>query len=364
MEHILPLDIIYPLPNGQQDPFLHTDLGNWRVQIETIIRRHRRDPNFKGVMPIPVNTARVGGDGKMLMLSPELNYINQTVVGGLGMSAEMMFGQGTTYTGSSIQLRMMENDFIQNRSQLIYFVVWLKDRIRAWNNYPNIKSIRLSDFRMADDVQRNQQMIGLNAQGKISDDTMLTELGWDYEQEQQKILSEAQFKNYLMDIQTKGSAKSQGEAQVIQTNYQKKIQDLMASSGMAMPGAVPGDPNGAQPGAQGADPNAQPPGQDAVAQQGDPNAQAQGQDPTQDEYRQKIDSWANKLLNVDPATSASTINELKARMPEIGQAIEQQMNVMRSGSQGMGGQGGNSMNIDVNMSPLPEKGAPRRPGAM
>jgi len=40
------------------------------------------------------------------------------------------------------------------------------------------------------------------------------------------------------------------------------------------------------------------------------------------------------------------------------------MNIMRSGSQGMGGQGGNSMNTEVNMSPMPEKAAPRRPGAM
>jgi len=349
MEHILPLDIIYPLPNGQQDPFLHVDLANWRVQIETIIRRHRRDPNFKGVMPIPVNTARVGGDGKVLLLSPEMNYLNQTIVGGLGMSAEMMFGQGTTYTGSSIQLRMMENDFIQNRSQLIHFVLWLKDRIRTWDNLPNITGIRFTDFRMADDVQRNQQLIGLNAQGKISDDTMLTELGYDFEQEQQKLISEAQFKNYLMDIQTKGSAKSQGEAQVIQTNYQKKINDLM--------GGMQGDPN-AQPGAQ-QPPGAMPPDAQGAA----PDQAAAGGQPAQDdEYQMKIDSWAQKLVGVDSATATSTLLELKVKMPEVAMAIEQKMNQLKAGSQGMSGQGGNSMNIEPNMNPLPTKTAPRRPG--
>ena len=353
MEHILPLDIIYPLPNGQQDPFIHVDLANWRVQIETIIRRHRKDPNFKGVMPIPVNTARVGGDGKMLLLSPEMNYLNQTIVGGLGMSAEMMFGQGTTYTGSSIQLRMMENDFIQNRSQLTYFVMWLKDRLRTWSNLPNIKGIRFTDFRMADDVQRNQQMIGLNAQRKISDDTMLTELGYDYEQEQQKLLQEAQFQNYLLDIQTKGSAKSQGEAQVIQTNYQKKVQDLMG-------GAV--DPQSGQP----IDPNAQ--AQQQTQQQpaaGGQQPGAAGAEPGADpmgDYQGKIQAWATKLMSVDPQTAMTTLSELKTRMPEIGMAIENQMNVLKSQSQGAGGQGGNSMNTAVNMTPLPEKSAPRRPG--
>lgn len=343
MEHILPLDIIYPLPNGQQDPFIHVDLANWRVQIESIIRKHRRDPNYKGVMPIPVNTARVGGDGKMLMLSPELSYLNQTIVGGLGMSSEMLFGQGTTYTGSSIQLRMMENDFIQNRCQLNHFILWLKDRIRSFVTLPNIDNIRFTDFRMADDVQRNQQMIGLNAQGKLSDDTLLTELGYDYEQEQQKLLAEAQFKNHIVDIQTKGNAKSQGEAQVIQMNYQKKMNALAGgqpTDGQAMAGGE----------MAGQDPSGQ--------------AMAGGETAAPDEYQSKIDSWATKLMSVDPQTVSTTLAELKAKMPAIGNAIEQKMNALKSGSQGMGGQGGNSMNTEVNMSPMPEKSAPRRPGAV
>jgi hypothetical protein len=349
MEHIIPCDLIYPLPNAQQDPYIHTDLSNWRIQIETIIRKHRRDPNFKGVIPIPVGTTRVGGDGKMLMLSPELSYLNQTIVGGLGMSAELLFGSATQFTGASIQLRMLENDFIQNRSQLIDLVTWIKDKIRIWANIPNIDGIRFSDFRMADDVQRNQQVIGLNAQGKLSDETMLTELGFDWDQETQKMIMEAQIKNYLMDIQVKGNAKSQGEAQIIQYNYQKKINDLAAPEMLAQQQAA----------MAGQDPNAAMPGQDPSG------GQAMAGGGQEDELTAKIDSWAQRISGTDPATAMATIGELKTRLPEIGTLIEQRMNMMKTQpQQGAVGRGGNSMDTSVNMNPLPEKGMPRRPGGI
>lgn len=340
MEHIIPLDLIYPLPNSQQDPYVHTDLAGWRVQIEHIIKRHRRDPNYKGVTPVPVNTTRIGGDGKMLLLSPELNYLNQTIVGGLGMSAELLFGNGTIYTGASIQLRMMENDFLQNRSQLVDLIHWIKDKIRVWMGYPNLKDIRFTDFRMADDIQRNQQLIGLNANNKISDQTMLQELGYDWEEETQKIIRETQVKNHIMDLQTKANARSQAEAQIIAAKFQQTMQ---ADMGI--------DPATGMPAGQ---PQAQlPPGQEQAPQE------------QQDPLQSKIDMWANKLISADPATAASTISELKARMPEIATSIEQRMQQLQSApQQGTNGKGPNNMNTEVDMTPMPEAGAPRRSGAM
>jgi len=51
LEHIVPFDLIYPMPNAQADPYIHTNLANWRVQIETVITKHGRDPNCKAVIP-------------------------------------------------------------------------------------------------------------------------------------------------------------------------------------------------------------------------------------------------------------------------------------------------------------------------
>jgi hypothetical protein len=363
MEHIVPFDIIYPLPNAQQDPYIHTDLANWRLQIENIIRRHRRDPNFKGVIPVPVGFGRLGGDGKAMLLTPELNYLTETIVGGMGFQKELLFS-GLNFTGSSVTLRMLENDFIQNRSQLLDFVVWVKDKIRVWQNLPDLNSVRMADFRMADDVQKNQQLIGLNAQFKVSDHTMLTELGYDYEQEVKKMIEEAYLQNYLNDLRAKGGARTQGEAQVIQFNYQKKINELaQKAQAAAMEKAqkmrlpppasmdsnqmgMPGQEQPQQQGWQAALPAPLPeqggimPGQEGMMQ---------GQNVNQD-IELRVQKWAKKLFELPPQEARSAIGELKAKMPDIGHAVEVQYAQLVAGQ--------------TDMSPQSERKAPTHVGAV
>jgi len=390
LEHIVPFDVIYPLPNAQQDPYIHTDLASWRQQIEHVIRKHRADPNFKAVIPIPVGFGRLGGDGKALLLSPELNYLTQTIVGGMGMQSDMILG-GMNWTGSSITLRMLENDFIQNRSQLLDLTCWIKDKLRIWLGLPDCDSVRFSDFRMADDVQKNQQLIGLNAQGKVSDQTLLIELGYDYDQEIKKRIEEIYVSNYLMDLQSKGGAKSQGEAQLIQFNYQQKVQELAEkaqqdaqarvaamsknpdalSKGygeMAQPGQLEDQ---SQMGALGQGPQAgqqqQAQGQLAEPQPSGGSSQVSefAQKGPQDQIQAKVSSWANQLTKVDPNQAKMTIAEIKAKMPDIGKALEDQYNQLMSAPAMSGGSGGNNAaGVAPNMAPLPEQGAPRRSGVV
>ena len=399
MEHIVPLDIIFPMPNAQQDPYIHTDLGSWRSEIERIIKKHRRDPNFKAVIPVPVGTSRVGGDGKALLLSPELNYITQTVVGGMGIPQEFLFG-GLNYTGSSISLRTLENDFVQNRSQLLDLIHWIKDKIRVYLNVPDIKGVRFADFRMADDVQRNQQLIGLNAQGKVSNTTLLTELGYDAEEETKKIIEELYIQNHIQDTLSKGSSKSQGEASIIQFNYQQKIQELAEKArenaekrlkmeranisvsdnlnsptpdgGMMMQGAPQGamPPNGGQMPPQGGGMAPQggdlPPPAPGMPLGGGPSTSVDEQ------IHSRVESWSAKLMQMDPNSARMTIADLKSKMPNLGAAVEESYNAksraasapdtaIDAGQKGQGGQGPDHGGIlDKAMKPMPEQRAPTR----
>lgn len=384
LEHIVPFDIIYPLPNAQQDPYIHTDLASWRQQIELVIRKHRQDPNFKAVIPIPVGFGRLGGDGKTLLLSPELNYITQTVVGGMGIPQEFLFG-GLNFTGSSVSLRTLENDFIQNRSQLLDLVIWIKDKLRIWLGLPDCDSMRFSDFRMADDIQKNQQLIGMNAQGKVSDQTLLTELGYDYDQEIKKRIEEIYVANYLMDLQSKGGAKSQGEASLIQFNYQQKVQELAekaqadAQARITAMGQQPGQAPGyggemgqpgaleAQGGAPGAtqDPNQQLAGGQPPAPQpsGGMNQTSEfAQKAPQDQIDSKVNSWAAQLVKLGPMQAKTAIAEIKMKMPDVGAALERKYGeLMAQGNPA----GGNPVpGLEPNMNPLPERGVPRRAGAV
>jgi hypothetical protein len=360
MEHIIPFDLIYPMPNAQQDPYVHTDLASWRNQIQSAIEKHRRDPNYKAVIPIPVGFGRLGGDGKAMMLGPELQMITQSVVGGMGIPQEFLFG-GLNFSGSSVSLRTLENDFIQNRTQLLDMVNWIKDKLRVWMSLPNITNIRFADFRMADDIQRNQQLIGLNAQGKVSDQTLLTELGYDYEKEVQKRIEEIYVSGYLGEIQSKSGAKAQGEAGIVQSIYQNKIQEMQQAAQEAAQKKIMRE--------QADHPV---PMQDAQAVEDVTAGQAQGLEAAPegaaeaapqvtgatgpkmaDTIEAKITMWANKLSGMGTQEATETINHLKMKMPEIGAALEARYRQGASAAEG-----------GVSMAPLPEQRAPRRQGAV
>lgn len=354
LEHIVPFDIIYPMPNAQQDPYVHSNLSGWKSQIESMIKKHRKDPNFKGVIPVPVGFGRLGGDGKAMMLAPELNYLTQTIVGGMGIPQEFLFG-GLNWTGSSVSLRTLENDFIQNRGQLLRMLTWMTNKIRIYLGWPAIKKMRMADFRMADDVQRNQQIIGLNAQQKISNHTLLTELGFDYEKETKKVMEEIYIENYIQEIRQKGVAKTQGESSLIGYNYQKKLQDLQMKDGNNQQ-ALPA------PGQQ--DPNQQPGQQDQMNEQG--LAPMDNQEATAPQIsKQQIAQWAEKLLTMPQDKAGTIIQQIKQNNETAGNQLESAYKSRMDASMAAGGKSEqNIKSVNVNMNPLPEKGAPTRAGAV
>jgi hypothetical protein len=390
-EHIVPFDFLFPQPNAQMDPFVHTDLGNWRIQVEDIVKKHRRDPNYKAILPVPIGFGRLGGDGKALMLTPELNYLNQKIVGGMGIPQEFLFG-GLNWTGSSITLRSLQNDFQHNQTQLLELTKWIKNKIRIFLRLPDVKRLRFMDFKMADDIQRVQQLISLNAQRKVSDETLLTELGLDYEKEVKKIISELNIQNEMQDIMAKAQAKTSGETQITAWNYQQAAKDQANQGGGEF---VPGDPNAQGPYANeqsalaGGQGQVAPPAQGAEAAQGQSEYQdqtgmpVQGAQPTTDsggnpqymDVEKMADRYAGQLAQMQPGERTRMLTQMRQQMPEFATMVEKKMNELLAQGAGMQGGGGNptpgagasgqspSQSGGTDMSAMPEKGAPRRGGS-
>lgn len=406
-EHIVPFDFLYPTPNAQMDPFVHSDLGNWKMRVEEAIKTHRKDVNYKAVLPVPVGFGRLGGDGKMLLLTPEINTLTQQIVGGMGIPQEFIFG-GLNWTGSSVTLRALQNDFLHNQTQLLDLTIWIKNRVRTFLRITDIQNLRFLDFKMADDIQRRQQILSLNAQRKISDETLLTEFGLDYTKETAKILKEITAQNEIQDIMARSQAKTSGEAQIISYNYQQKLQELqenaqkkkmqkeqtmnsggalsgeqsslMSPDGMPMPNQGPGGPQPGTDGSQAA-PDAAASGQAFQSgaysdAQGDnvPGAapgQTAGGDTAYMDIHKTVRSWANKLVNMDPNEQLRMLTQIKQQMPEFGKMVEQQLNELLAGQANAGAPpieggassgGGTGGSGGANMTKMPEKGAPRRAG--
>ncbi len=365
LQRIMPLEFIFPQANGQQDPYQHVNLGSWQMTVQEEIRKWRIDPNYISVVAVPLGFERLGGDGRALLLGPEIEVTNKEIAGGMGVPLEFVFG-GLSWSGSSVSLRTLENHFLLYRRLLLRFVNWVKDRIRLYLDLPDV-TIGFTDFKMADDVQRKQLVIQLNAANKISDHTLLTELGFDYDEEQKAIQRETEDRNRVQALMMKAQMQAQGEAQVEQAKYQVRAQQAYSEAAQAAGIAPPGTPEagaapaGASAAAAGSDlaADAQMAGQAAqelASQQqasvpGEAQSQSGGQLVSLGAARVAKD-WANRLARLDPMARNQTLGELRVKMPNMASLVVRILSSMAPGQ--TAGQS------ERTMRPLPQLKPPTR----
>lgn len=365
MQRILPLEFIFPQANGVQDPYQHTNLGQWQGVVQEEIRKWRQDPNYISVVAVPLGFERLGGDGRALLLGPEIDVTNKEITGGMGVPIEFVFG-GLSWSGSSVSLRTLENHFLLYRRLLLRFVNWTKNRLRLYLNRPDV-DIGFTEFKMADDVQRKQIFIQLNAANKISDKLLLTELGIDYDEEQKAIEREAEQRNKIQALMMKAQAEAQGEASIIQAKYQTRVQEAMGQAA----GMVPGQEG--QPGAEGqAGAPAQPdPGQLAMDHQmgqeaamqsaAEVKAQVPGQPGEQSGGASNVrelgaatvaKQWANRIAKMPPPDQQKALADLQRSMPSMFRLVSQLLASM--------GPGGTVAEAEDRAKPQPQFLPPRR----
>lgn len=222
-EHIVPKKAIFPANTTTLDPYTQMNLGKWRTQIESQIEIWKKDPNHIGVFPIPIGYQELGGNARMLLLTPELKFIEENIINSLGVPLEFVKG-GASWTGSSVSLRIVENHFLGYRELLSDFLnYFVMDRLNAFLNVPKIK-LKFKKFKMNDDSEAKQLAFEMNASGKISDYTLLSEMGMDPEVEAQanKLMRESLTEEQVRAAELQ--AEAQGKALVVNAKYQVRAQ--------------------------------------------------------------------------------------------------------------------------------------------
>jgi len=91
-EHIVPKKSIFPANTTTLDPYTQMNLGKWRTQIENVIEKWKKDPNHIGVFPIPIGYQELGGNARMLLLTPELKFLEENIINSLGVPLEFIKG--------------------------------------------------------------------------------------------------------------------------------------------------------------------------------------------------------------------------------------------------------------------------------
>ena len=225
-DRINPLRVLYPNATGEVSPHAMMDLGQWKSKIEDEILKWRTDPNHVAVMPIPVGMEDLLGDGKVLMVHQEIKFVEDTVITSLGIIPELIRG-GASWSGSSVSLRVVENGFINYRTDMQHFIDFIVKQIAHYFKQTKI-DVKFSDFKMADDIQQKQMILnaamGPRSSSMLSQSTVIKELGFDPEVEYNNKLQELNRNAEIALVETKAQAEAAGAAAVVQALFQADAQ--------------------------------------------------------------------------------------------------------------------------------------------
>ena len=190
---------------------LATNLKRWREEVEKALQMWRINPNYFGIFPVPIMAGSITGEGKNYTTFQEINMLDTETTVAMQVPQEFLVG-GLQWSGSSVSLRMLENHFLNYRRSLDSFFAKLVQIISTTYGVEPI-SIRLKDFKMADDQTVKQMLANLYQLDLISAQTLLEAFEIDYEREKAKREVELEDKIEFSTKQAIAQAQAQAEAE-------------------------------------------------------------------------------------------------------------------------------------------------------
>lgn len=377
LEHILPLRVMFPQAgSGSADPYTSIDLGAWKDQVAQEVSRWKLDRNYIPILPLPIGNQTIGGDGRAMMLTGEIESSSSTILAGLGVPKEFLFG-GLTWSGGNASMRLLENSLLRYMEGQCDLLNWVIQQVASFMEWPLVEA-SFKPFKMADDLQRKSFDMQLNQAGKLSDTTLMA--GSDYDAAKENAIMETEAKASLKAQRAKqiAQAEIQGEVMLITSKYQAKAQAAMQPPAAAPP--APGEPGAADPAGGGtpggqeaapeAPPGAPPPEQGAPPappQPGQPPAPAQdGSDPMQQmqsplgmeqrgggvDILMVAQTYARAIKDMPPAAQAKWLANLESTSPDLVALVQKSLVSM--------GVTPGPVEAGVDMRVLPEVLPPRR----
>jgi hypothetical protein len=334
LEHIVPLRVLFPQGgSGTSDPYTTINLVEWRDHVATEIARWRYDNNYIPILPIPIGNQTIGGDGRALLLTQEIQTWSEHIMSGLGVPREFLLG-GMSYAGTNVSMRMLENQFLGFILRHKQLANWVMKQVASYMGWPEA-TIRFKPFKMADDIQRKAYLFQLNQAQKVSDSTLLADADLDQVKEDKIMVDETERRLESSKTQQLAMAEIQGEAQVVMAKSQVKAQQVMAEAQQA--GVAPGEPGGGTTGA----PNpmqAQQQAQQAQMQQMVGSQLGAGQEysmqgqkaPMGVDLQQLAQGYAQQLQQLPPEQQEMALQNIAAQSPELAQLVKQYMKQMQS----------------------------------
>lgn len=250
LEFIVPFRVLHPAQaNTNGDPTVMLNMGRWMDETRNNLRKHRRDPLHLQLSPVPLGVTQLGGDGRALMVLPEIEAAEANILASLGVPKEMLYG-GMTFTGSAVSLRIMENQLLNQTRDLEDLMNWLGKKAGDYLGWPEVR-MTLTPFKLIDDVQQKSVLLQLNSTGQlISNTTLANVFGYDLEKERrlrmQEQVDEARFgadlQTKIQKLQTSVAMQAQAKAQAGNTGLTYDAQAVAAAASQIVQQLMPLDP--------------------------------------------------------------------------------------------------------------------------
>lgn len=235
LEHITPWRYLSPAQSvGEMSPATMLDLSKWTDNITAEIKKWRRDPLTVSVFPIPVNIQQMGGQGRSMMVFPEMQETRKQIITGLEVPQEFVYG-GLSWSGSSVSLRMLENNLTNFMSQLQELLEWIFNQITKYLDWKTEVQISLKPLRMADDTQRKQLLVQLFQNNQVSFQTIAEEFGIDSAKELERMNKE---ESKRFEDQVKGQQKLIEKSKELQEEAEKELYKKQLKGGINPENAI------------------------------------------------------------------------------------------------------------------------------
>jgi hypothetical protein len=257
MEYILPFRSLYPEVRADgNNVYGQVNLTAWQNSVKREITQWKKDPGHIAVFPVPIGQQVMGGQGRSMLLHQEVRVYSDQIIAGMGVPTGFYYGEAL-YSGASVNLRAMENEFLAYRQDMQHLVEFFVKSIAYGLSIQPI-DVKFREFKMADDLARAGMEFNMANAGRLSWRTFLSSRGFDYDHENKLIIKELSDAAEKNKINAKAQAAVQAMMGQEQAKSQSATQRLMARLQGAAPQAAP------PPGQPGQPPEAGPPQQGAT----------------------------------------------------------------------------------------------------
>jgi hypothetical protein len=232
---IFPLRGLTPRATGTDGNAVYNYMSGSDVskKVENILRGHKANPTAVKFFPMPLDPITAFGEGKSLNLSEEIDQISTMIMTSIGVPIEFVKG-GLGYTAAGASIRILENQLMGLTRSMEKIANFVAKQIAVYKNKKDV-AIKITPFRIIDDIAEKQILLSLYQQQKLSDHTMASMFKLDAKMENDKMLEEhklgvkAQFdiQEYQRQIAQNLEEKAKTEAMLSQSSTQQVNQQAI-----------------------------------------------------------------------------------------------------------------------------------------